>query len=93
MIENIIKRLVNMVYYWYIDDRPRKQYLHILRELRDDIQEFKDDKFLEKVYYTIPPKIKHDDIGACIDELKKLLENESGKEEKTGSEENPSSEK
>lgn len=89
----ILRRLTDLVYYWTIDDRPRKQYLHVLRSLRSDLKEFiQDDKIYKDLYYAIPPEIKQSEIEGCIEKLKEIIRYESSKKEETGEEKNPSSE-
>lgn len=90
----ILRRLADLVYYWTIDERPRKQYLHVIRSLRDDLKEFiHEDKIYKDLYYAIPPDIKQSEISDCIGKLKEIIEYESSKKEETGEEKNSSSEK
>lgn len=76
----------NVVYYYKRDQRPYKQYLHILRDIGkyaktmySDIlvRQGNDDKledFFKSVVSLVSPKIKPAEIPDCIDNLERLLE-------------------
>lgn len=74
----------NIAYYRLIDDRPRGQYIHIMRKYRQELFElvreigvinsYSDscDKF-KKVIAIIPPKIKSEECFEVILEMNKIL--------------------
>lgn len=84
-INCIISRGKNIIYYRKIDNRPRCQYIHVVRLFRKDIKEILslipeyDPKYLEikelliKVIQAIPPKVKSEDCEEVIFKLAKIL--------------------
>lgn len=75
MFYNLLRRLEDLVYYWELDERPRKQYIHVLRNLKDDLYNSLEENVLfRKIYYLIPSDIKQDDIEKCIVSIKQSLE-------------------
>lgn len=75
----------NIVYYRKIDDRPRAQYIHVLRKYRQDLRELslqlKDNpeytwatELFGKLVKAIPPKVKSDECTEVIEVLGKILE-------------------
>ena len=74
----------NIVYYRLIDDRPRGQYIHVMRKYRqelfelskefDNIPEYHKLKELFKsIINIIPPKIKSEACFEVILEMNKIL--------------------
>lgn len=78
----------NIIYYKSIDDRPRAQYMHVLRNLREDakdlLQEFSEntvlDKeiiemkvFLKSILSIIPVKVKTEECESIINKLERSL--------------------
>lgn len=78
----------NIIYYKSIDNRPRAQYMHVLRNLREDakdlLQEFSDntvlDKeiiemkvFLKSILSIIPVKVKTEECESIINKLERSL--------------------
>ena len=78
-----IAKCRNLVYYWGIDDRERKQYLHVLRSYRKQLIEIINqlpdgNKYKElflNIVRTIPPKVKTDQCGEVIENLKPFIVN------------------
>lgn len=70
----LLRRVKDLIYYWEIDDRPRKQYSHVLRELKEDLRDNIDNLQLMKIYHIIPSYIKQDEIESCIKELKQYIQ-------------------
>ena len=74
----------NIIYYRRIDNRPRSQYIHVVRDYRKDVRElslslpdeeqYKEIKELfKKIVLAIPPKVKSDDCEEMIMEIAKIL--------------------
>ena len=74
----VIAKARNLCYYCSIDTRPRSVYMHIVRELREDMKavlsELQPDdvryKFLLSIIRKCPPKIKTEE---CRDYIMKTL--------------------
>lgn len=81
----LIARGRNIVYYRRIDDRPRGQYIHVVRTYRkdavnllsqmpEDYEKYKDAReLLTKIIDTINPKVKSDDCEETIMDIAELL--------------------
>lgn len=84
-IKCIISRGKNIIYYRKIDNRPRCQYIHVVRLFRKDLKELlssipdNDSKYLRikelliKVIQVIPLKVKSEDCEKVIMEFAKIL--------------------
>lgn len=85
-INCIISRGKNIIYYRKIDNRPRCQYIHVVRTFRKDIKElillisdYDNPKYLNikelliKIIQIIPPKIKSEDCERVIMKLSEIL--------------------
>lgn len=84
-INCIFSRGKNIIYYRKIDNRPRCQYIHVVRLFRKDLKEILslipeyDPKYSEikelliKVIQAIPPKVKSEDCEEVIFKLAKIL--------------------
>lgn len=84
-INCIISRGKNIIYYRKIDNRPRCQYIHVVRLFRKDLKEILslipeyDPKYLEikelliKVIQVIPPKVKSENCEEVIMKFAKIL--------------------
>lgn len=78
-----IAKCRNIVYYWEIDERERKRYLHVLRSYRKQLIEIINqlpdgNKYKElflNIVRTIPPKVKTDQCGEVIENLKPFIVN------------------
>lgn len=74
----------NLVYYRLIDDRPRGQYIHVMRKYRQELSELIKEidsirdyshpcSLFKKVIAIIPPKIKSEECFEVILEMNKIL--------------------
>lgn len=74
----------NIVYYRFIDDRPRGQYIHVMRKYRQELFELNKEltnnstysqmyELFEKVIAIIPPKIKSEECFEVIMKMNKIL--------------------
>lgn len=74
----------NIVYYRLIDDRPRGQYIHVMRKYRQELFELnkelvifpeysKISELFKRVIDIIPPKIKSEACFEVILEMNKIL--------------------
>lgn len=88
-IRCILARIRNIIYYRRIDNRPRCQYIHVVRGLRQDTRTLSlslpdIDKYSEikelfgKIVRTIPPKVKSEE---CEEVIMKIAEITMSKEE------------
>lgn len=80
----IFSRGKNIIYYRKIDNRPRCQYIHVMRTFRKDIKSLllllpRDKKYIDiinllnSIISIIPPKIKSEDCEEVIFKLAKIL--------------------
>lgn len=74
----------NIIYYKSIDDRPRAQYMHVLRNYRKEIKEFLEEKgasnlflfnTLKGILNMIPSKIKTEECDKIIEMLNNKIYN------------------
>lgn len=74
----------NIIYYRSIDDRPRAQYMHILRDFRKEAKELLDkgsisDPYtknaIEGIINLIPPKVKTEECDEVIKQLNEKIYN------------------
>lgn len=78
-----IAKLRNIAYYWEIDKRERKIYIHVLRTYRKQLIEIinqlkEGNKYRElflAVVRTIPAKVKTEECGEVIEKLKPYIVN------------------
>ena len=74
----------NIIYYRLIDDRPRGQYIHVMRKYRQELfnlnRLLKNESRYQKIYELfnrlialIPPKIKSEGCFEVIMEMNKIL--------------------
>lgn len=82
MIEKFLSKGKNIVYYRRIDDRPRAQYIHVVREYREEAKRLlnsisKEDielrTLLLNIIKVIPVKPKSEDCKEIIDNLSYIL--------------------
>lgn len=59
--EQLKYRIRNIIYYKSIDGRPKAQYLHVLRTLKDDLMKL-DTPWAQRVYSSIPKEITDQDL-------------------------------
>lgn len=78
----VLAKVRNICYYWSIDDRERKRYMHVIRSTRDQLKEIlnlmdpndsRRNLFLTLIR-TIPAKTKTDECGDVINEISKIIE-------------------
>lgn len=69
--EQLKYRIRNIIYYKYIDDRPKAQYIHVLRQLRQDLNQL-NTEWSTKVFNSIPKYITDQD--AVINSLRQWIE-------------------
>lgn len=87
MIDLNFKRVLykarNIVYYYSIDTRPRSVYLHVIREMRNEMKallseydsESEQYKILLSIIRECPQKIKEDEVeGYVLGILKPTIE-------------------
>lgn len=77
-------KIRNLIYYSSIDVRPRKQYLHVMRDIRDIAIQLKlgntsrlasnIDYVLDKVINAIPKDVKNSDLDIIVKRLKTISE-------------------
>lgn len=83
-INCILARARNIIYYRGIDNRPRCQYIHTVRGLRQDTrtlslslpdtEKYKDIKELfGRIVRTIPPKVKSEECEEVIMKIAEIL--------------------
>lgn len=83
-IRCLIARGRNIVYYRRIDNRPRSQYIHVVREYRKDVRNLsislpENSKYgeikemLKKIVVSIPPKVKSEDCEEVIMKIAEIL--------------------
>lgn len=71
----LIPKIRNLIHYRLIDTRPRAQYIHVLREIKDEIRESAgDNKMLQEISKVIPRKVKNIDSVFVILEIKRIYE-------------------
>jgi hypothetical protein len=86
--EKLMYRARNIVYYYSIDTRPRSVYLHVIREMRNDMKTLLAEYPPESVQYQTllsivrecPQKIKEDEVeeyvlGTLKPTIEKWIEN------------------
>lgn len=79
----VLSKLRNICYYWSIDDREYKVYIHVIRTSRNQLKELlnlmstKDIRrpLFIKLIKTIPKKIKNSECEIVINNLKNILSN------------------
>ena len=86
-IRLILAKIRNVCYYKTIDDRPRAQYMHVFRGLRDDVSLVLKSLIPKSELYNtwapgligilkiIPPKIKTHDCSQVANNLSQYVEN------------------
>lgn len=83
-IRCLLARGRNIVYYRRIDDRPRGQYIHAVRDYRKDVrnlslslpdnEKYKEIKeTLKKIVLAIPPKVKSVDCEEYIMAIAEII--------------------
>ena len=83
-IRCILARGRNIVYYRRIDNRPRCQYIHVVRSFRQDVRELSlslpdDSKYsdlkemFKRIVLTIPPKAKSEDCEEIIMKVAEII--------------------
>lgn len=83
-IRCLLARGRNIIYYRRIDNRPRSQYIHAVRDYRKDVRNLSlslpdEEKYREiketfkKIVLAIPPKVKSDDCEEMIMAIAEIL--------------------
>ncbi len=80
-IKLAIAKARNIVYYRSIDERPRAQYLHVLREYRDQLLDLVLDPdpspeidLLRRILSVLPVKVKSSDTDIVIQNIETTME-------------------
>lgn len=75
-------KIRNLIYYYGIDTRPRKQYVHVVRNIREiayGLSLLANDSFLTNIVNCIPKDVKNSDTEMVVSKLKIILEVEDVK--------------
>lgn len=77
----LISKIRNICYYWSIDDRKYKVYMHVIKTSRNQSKELLPylmdndprKKILVSILKTIPSKLKSKDCKTVIENLSKII--------------------
>lgn len=69
----LIPKIRNLIHYRLIDTRPRAQYIHVLRDIKELCKD-ETDGLLKDIYKTIPDKVKNTESIYVVLKLKDIYD-------------------